>query len=286
MKTVFTNGCFDIVHPGHVDLLKRARALGDRLVVGINSDASVASIKGVGRPFMDQDSRKAVLLGLESVDEVLIFDELTPARLVESIKPDVLVKGGDWRVGEIVGSESVLKNGGEVISLPLLSNFSSTRIVEKVRGETSSDNSPNDVPNELKSAVSTVGQMLTNLRAKGSGIKIISDTSSSAEAEYYAQLLSEAGLDHVGAQTSPADTDLVLAVAVEADPKDLLASLMSFGESGITTISLVSQAAKKISSVSKVSLMASTGSIPLTRLIHLTVVQEWVATLKSSVSND
>lgn len=286
MKTVFTNGCFDIVHPGHVDLLKRARALGDRLVVGINSDDSVSSIKGADRPFMDQDSRKAVLMGLESVDEVLIFDELTPAKLVESLKPDVLVKGGDWRVSEIVGSETVIRNGGQVISLPLLSNFSSTRIVEKVRGETSSDSSFYEVPNELRSSVSAVGQLLSDLRSGGSKIKIISDISSSAEAEYYSGLFSQAGLEPIGTYAAPAGNDLVLAVAVEPDPKDLLADLMSFGESGVTIISLVSQAAKKVSSISKMSLMAPTRSIPLTRLIHLTLVQEWVAMLNSYRSND
>jgi len=131
-KTVFTNGCFDIVHPGHIDLFARARALGDRLVVGINSDESVRSIKGADRPFMSQEERKAVLLGLRDVDDVVIFDELTPERLIKDLKPDVLVKGGDWAVSEIIGADFVKQNGGEVVSLPLMDGFSSSGIVERI----------------------------------------------------------------------------------------------------------------------------------------------------------
>jgi D-sedoheptulose 7-phosphate isomerase len=132
-KIVFTNGCFDIIHPGHIDLLQRAKSLGTRLIVGINSDNSVRKIKGAQRPYLDQESRKAVLLGLKSVDEVFIFDELTPEDLVKKIKPNVLVKGGDWKIEEIIGADFVLKNGGEVFSLPLKGEFSSSAIVEKIK---------------------------------------------------------------------------------------------------------------------------------------------------------
>ncbi len=133
-KTVFTNGCFDIIHPGHIDLLTRARSLGSRLVVGINSDESVRSIKGTGRPFIGQKDRREILLGLRSVDEVIIFDELTPDRLIREIKPDILVKGGDWQPNEIIGADFVLANGGEVLSLPLVEGFSSSAFIEKIRG--------------------------------------------------------------------------------------------------------------------------------------------------------
>ncbi|MEQ1921556.1 MAG: adenylyltransferase/cytidyltransferase family protein, partial [Pyrinomonadaceae bacterium] len=109
---VFTNGCFDIIHPGHVDLLSRAKALGDKLVVGINSDRSVSSIKGPGRPLQDQESRKAVLMGLSSVDEVVIYDELTPEETIKQLKPDILVKGNDWKEDEIIGADFVKANGG------------------------------------------------------------------------------------------------------------------------------------------------------------------------------
>jgi cytidyltransferase-related domain len=132
-KTVFTNGCFDLIHPGHVDLLERARRLGDRLVVGLNSDRSVRSIKGLDRPIQPQEDRKAILLGLRSVDEVIIFDELTPEQLIHEIKPDILVKGGDWRESEIIGADFVKTNHGEVFSLPLKEGFSSSRIVDKLR---------------------------------------------------------------------------------------------------------------------------------------------------------
>ena len=132
---VFTNGCFDILHPGHIDLLERARALGDRLVVGINSDASVRSIKGSGRPFLSQDDRRKVLLGLKSVDEVVIYEELTPENLILRLKPDVLVKGGDWKTDEIVGADFVTNRGGKVYSLPLTGGYSSSKIVSRIRGD-------------------------------------------------------------------------------------------------------------------------------------------------------
>lgn len=155
---VFTNGCFDIIHPGHVDLLERAKSLGTKLIVGINSDNSVRTIKGAGRPFLDQESRKAVLLGLRSVDEVFIFEELTPENLINEIKPEVLVKGGDWKIEEIIGAEFVLKNGGAVYSLPLKGDFSSSKIVDKIR-ETNANKPFTDSP-ERSSAENFLKQHL------------------------------------------------------------------------------------------------------------------------------
>lgn len=140
---VFTNGCFDILHPGHIDLLERARALGTKLIVGINSDDSVRKIKGSPRPFLSQEERAAVLMGLKSVDEVRVFDEPTPEALIREVKPDVLVKGGDWPVEQIIGADFVLENGGKVMSLPLKDGFSSSKIVEKIQGsETETHNLP------------------------------------------------------------------------------------------------------------------------------------------------
>jgi D-sedoheptulose 7-phosphate isomerase len=132
-KVVFTNGCFDLLHPGHIDLLRRARAMGTRLIVGINSDASARRIKGDGRPFMKEAERTELLSALRYVDEVVVFDESTPERLIEQIKPNVLVKGGDWKTSEIVGADFVLANGGEVHSLPLIDGYSSSKIVEGIR---------------------------------------------------------------------------------------------------------------------------------------------------------
>jgi D-sedoheptulose 7-phosphate isomerase len=132
---VFTNGCFDIIHPGHIDLLERARKLGTKLIVGINSDSSVRAIKGEPRPFLSQTDRAAILESLRFVDEVFVFDEPTPEKLIEEIKPDVLVKGGDWKKNEIIGADFVEKNGGRVFSLPLKDGYSSSAIVEKIRSE-------------------------------------------------------------------------------------------------------------------------------------------------------
>ncbi|MER3431697.1 MAG: hypothetical protein C4324_11780 [Blastocatellia bacterium] len=132
-KIVFTNGCFDILHPGHIDLLNRARQLGTKLIVGLNSDASVRAIKGPERPILPAEARKAMLLALKSVDDVIIFDELTPERLIKEIKPDFLVKGGDWHPGEIIGSDFVISRGGKVVSFPILDGFSSSAIIDQFK---------------------------------------------------------------------------------------------------------------------------------------------------------
>lgn len=131
LKTVFTNGCFDILHVGHVRYLKEAKKLGDRLVVGLNSDASVKRLKGESRPVVTQDDRKEVLEALESVDEVFIFDEDTPLTLIKKIKPQVLVKGGDYSLDDIVGAKEVLSWGGEVKALSFHSGHSSSNLINK-----------------------------------------------------------------------------------------------------------------------------------------------------------
>ncbi|WP_243544255.1 D-glycero-beta-D-manno-heptose 1-phosphate adenylyltransferase [Pseudodesulfovibrio tunisiensis] len=134
-RIVFTNGCFDILHPGHVDLLKRARALGDALVLGLNSDGSVRSLgKGEDRPINSQEERAFVLAALECVDFIILFHDSTPLELIKAVRPQVLVKGGDWAVENIVGRDVVEKNGGKVVSLPLIEGYSTTALVEKIRG--------------------------------------------------------------------------------------------------------------------------------------------------------
>ena len=132
-KLVFTNGCFDLIHPGHIQLLEQAKALGTYLIVGINSDNSVRSIKGPDRPLLGESERAEILRAMRAVDEVRIFDEQTPAKLIQEIRPDVLVKGGDWPVTEIVGASFVQSYGGEVRSLPLKDGFSSTRLIENMK---------------------------------------------------------------------------------------------------------------------------------------------------------
>lgn len=129
---VFTNGCFDLLHPGHVDLLARCRALGNMLVVGLNSDASVTGLKGPTRPVTPWRDRAFVLAGLASVDFVTGFDDPTPLALITALKPDVLVKGGDWPVERIVGRDVVEALGGRVLSLPLLPGYSTTAILKRL----------------------------------------------------------------------------------------------------------------------------------------------------------
>lgn len=132
-KVVFTNGCFDLIHPGHVAYLAGARSLGDLLVVGLNSDASVRrQNKGPERPIMTEEERAAVLLGLRSVDYVTVFNEDTPIRLIEAIVPDVLVKGGDWPIESIVGREVVQAAGGLVTTIGFVEGKSTTGIVERI----------------------------------------------------------------------------------------------------------------------------------------------------------
>jgi rfaE bifunctional protein nucleotidyltransferase chain/domain len=131
---VFTNGCFDILHRGHVEYLQEAAALGDRLVIGLNSDESVRrQNKGPERPLNDQDSRAKVLSALRLVDAVVIFDQDTPLELIQAIGPDVLVKGGDWTEDKIVGAGYVRSMGGDVRSLKLVEGFSTTSLVERIR---------------------------------------------------------------------------------------------------------------------------------------------------------
>lgn len=132
-KVVFTNGCFDIIHAGHVDYLEKAKSLGDFLIVGLNSDSSVSRIKGKDRPINPQEHRKRVLEGLKAVDMVIIFDEDTPERLIKEIKPDVLVKGGDWKVENIVGADFVMSYGGEVYTIDFVYQTSTTKIIQKAR---------------------------------------------------------------------------------------------------------------------------------------------------------
>ncbi len=131
-KIVFTNGCFDILHPGHVTYLAAAKELGDILVIGLNSDASVRRLKGEKRPIMAEDARALLLAALASVDYVTIFDEDDPYQLIRVLQPDILVKGGDWDTASIVGRDLVEARGGKVYSLPFVDEYSTTSIVEEI----------------------------------------------------------------------------------------------------------------------------------------------------------
>jgi len=132
-KIVFTNGCFDLVHRGHIEVLANTADLGDKLIIGLNSDSSIKELKGENRPIMDEISRAILLASLQFVDAIVFFSEETPYKLIETLIPDVLAKGGDYKVTEIAGNGVVLENGGEVILVPFIDGFSSTNIVEKIK---------------------------------------------------------------------------------------------------------------------------------------------------------
>ncbi len=131
-RLVFTNGCFDLLHPGHIRCLEEARSFGDLLIVAVNSDSSVCANKGPSRPVMPEEERAELLASLRCVDYVTIFDDATPRELITRIVPDVLVKGADWGPGQIVGRDEVEAAGGRVISIPVMPGFSTTAILEKV----------------------------------------------------------------------------------------------------------------------------------------------------------
>ena len=132
-RVVFTNGCFDLLHPGHIRGFEQARQLGDALIIGLNSDSSVRQLKGPTRPVIPEQERAEILSALEAVDAVIIFNELTPRKVIARLLPDVLVKGGDWAGDQIVGREEVEAAGGQVVSIPLVPGYSTTTILKKIR---------------------------------------------------------------------------------------------------------------------------------------------------------
>jgi D-beta-D-heptose 7-phosphate kinase/D-beta-D-heptose 1-phosphate adenosyltransferase len=132
-EIIFTNGCFDLLHRGHVDYLRKAKSLGDILVVGLNSDASIRRLKGKGRPVTKQGDRAEILASLEFVDYVTIFDEDTPFNLIKALRPDVLVKGADWKKSEIVGNDIVKSYGGKIAVIKYLKGYSTTNILNTIK---------------------------------------------------------------------------------------------------------------------------------------------------------
>ena len=133
LKIVFTNGCFDIIHYGHIDYLARAASLGGKLIIGLNTDASVSKLKGPNRPIQDQQSRALILAAMQFVDAVILFDEETPQELISFLIPDILVKGSDYRIEQIVGADVVLKNGGKVETMDFVAGYSTSNIIEKIK---------------------------------------------------------------------------------------------------------------------------------------------------------
>ena len=132
-KVVFTNGCFDVIHRGHIEVLARTADLGDKLIIGLNADSSIKNLKGGGRPIIDEKSRAVLLAALSFVDAVVLFSEETPLNLISTLLPDVLAKGGDYEIATVVGCEIVQENGGKVILVPFVDGFSSTTIIDKIK---------------------------------------------------------------------------------------------------------------------------------------------------------
>jgi rfaE bifunctional protein nucleotidyltransferase chain/domain len=132
-KVVFTNGCFDIIHRGHIEVLARTANLGEKLIIGLNSDQSIQKLKGEDRPIIDEQSRAILLAALSFVDAIVLFSEDTPLKLISTLLPDVLAKGGDYEIETIVGHDIVQKNGGKVKLVPFLDGFSSTTIIDKIK---------------------------------------------------------------------------------------------------------------------------------------------------------
>jgi rfaE bifunctional protein nucleotidyltransferase chain/domain len=131
-KIVFTNGCFDVLHRGHIDYLVKASELGDMLVIGLNTDESVKRLKGPSRPYLDQETRAYILASMSFTSAIILFDEDTPLELIKLVRPDVLVKGGDYKPEEIVGHDEVISRGGKVLTVDLTPGFSSTQVIGKI----------------------------------------------------------------------------------------------------------------------------------------------------------
>ena len=134
-KIVFTNGCFDLIHLGHIEVLARSADLGDILIIGVNTDSSIKELKGNNRPIIEEDSRAQQLASLEFVDAVILFNEQTPLELIKVIKPNVITKGGDYNSEQVVGNEITVKNEGEVIIIPLTQGYSTTSILDKIKND-------------------------------------------------------------------------------------------------------------------------------------------------------
>jgi len=132
-KIVFTNGCFDIIHQGHIDYLSKAKDLGDILIIGLNSDSSISRIKGDSRPIIDEQSRAILLAALNFTDAIILFDEDTPYNLINALQPDILVKGADYKPEDIVGADIVLANGGSIETIEFLEGFSTSKIIKKIK---------------------------------------------------------------------------------------------------------------------------------------------------------
>jgi D-glycero-beta-D-manno-heptose 1-phosphate adenylyltransferase len=277
-RVVFTNGCFDLIHPGHVDLLKKARACGTKLIVGLNSDRSVRAIKGDSRPFLNQTARAAILRELRPVDEVRIFEENTPERLIREIKPDVLVKGGDWTIEQIVGADFVLENGGEVFSIPFTEDFSTTKIAEKIKSSETDAAAPviavekgnssliddflktnaelfsDTLPRQSENIAKCAGLIAETLDG-GGRIYVLGGGENSFEIKIFKALLDfrtekgESAEKEEGLPETLRAGDLLIALNYEGQSEELIKSVMDARRGNCRTVALIGDERDKIASL-------------------------------------
>jgi D-glycero-beta-D-manno-heptose 1-phosphate adenylyltransferase len=311
-KVVFTNGCFDLIHPGHIDLLKKARALGTKLIVGLNSDDSVRAIKGNSRPFLNQEARAKVLLELRSVDEVRIFDENTPEKLIKEIKPDVLVKGGDWAIEQIVGADFVLKNGGEVFSIPFVEDFSTSKIAQKIKFADGANsvlkkNTENDLVEDFFKANIGIYENLLNeqsvnisrcaeiiIKAIKNGNKIFvcgepenvenlrfwfSTFSALTDKETFpAHLLTGEAIQDL--EQLAAKNDILISLTTSNTPPGVITAVMKAREIGCKTVALTGKNSIKLASLCDGSVSAASEDREIAQLAQIGVGCLWRRILK------
>jgi len=313
---VFTNGCFDILHRGHIYLLDQAKNQGTRLIVGINSDNSVRRIKGAGRPVNSQEDRKEVLLALRSVDEVLIFDELTPELLIEEIKPDILVKGGDWKESEIIGADFVRSSGGKVVSIPLVDGYSTSKIIEGTSSHnpTDLDREPGRsasyvktqlsdfaaiVGKELVSSIEECGTAISTAHSGGMSVLVFGAMDSLSFAGFLTSELrrniknghrdsirnltaSEIDSDSSGVKPG----DVFLALSPNAADDGILAAAMWARTKGCKVLGLTATNGRKLAALCDECVMVPSDDLPLIQHIYLSAAHDWGDLLRKNLDHE
>ncbi len=323
---VFTNGCFDILHPGHIALLEQAKKLGTKLIVGINSDESVKTIKGNLRPIVSEKARSEVLSALRCVDEVVIFNETTPEKIIKQIKPDVLVKGGDWAIDQIVGADFVIENGGQVLSIPLIDGFSSSLIIEKINKITEIEFKDkksevnlveaglfeqSEILAKLTSsqipAIENCGKAIIAAIKRRNKIIICTDEFSGIPQQIFdnnTQLNLNIGqfielIDlRLVVESETSNTvesafskllninDVVIGISTAGNSSNIISAMMLARQNGCQTIALTGAEGKKLASVCDDSIIVSAKNILRIKEAHLIIGNLWSEMVNSVLSNE